>query len=205
MDPDDNEAWDFSKKEKRDKAMRKLKQDEPLMLIVSPMCGAFSQLQSLFNYPKQEHEHVERQLKDAMEHVKFSLEMCLEQYVKGRLFLFEHPAGAASWSMQAMQQMKLLEGVSATKFDFCMLGMKTTDSRGNTTAARKKTIVMTNSQAITLLLREAQCRAEHAHTPLLGGRAGPCQEYPDEFCRLVCEGVKREKDVQVEKPHARSL
>ena len=205
VDPDDNEPWDFSKKEKRDKAMCKLKQDEPLMLIVSPMCGPFSQLQSLFNYPKQEHEHVERQLKDAMEHVKFSLEMCLEQYTKGRLFMFEHPAGAASWSMQAIQQMKSLEGVSATKFDFCMLGMKTTDSEGKPTAARKKTIVMTNSQAITLLLREAQCRAEHAHTPLLGGKAGPCQEYPDVFCRLICEGVKRERDTLKWKGHMQEV
>ena len=42
VDPDDNEPWDFSKKEKRDKAMRKLKQDESFMLIVSPMCGPFS-------------------------------------------------------------------------------------------------------------------------------------------------------------------
>ena len=82
--------------------MHKLKEGEPLMLIVSPMCEPFSELQSLLNYPKQENERVERHLKDAMEHVKLSLEMCLEQYVKGRLFMFEHPAGAASWSMQAM-------------------------------------------------------------------------------------------------------
>ena len=68
--------------------MRMLKEDEPLMLIVSPMCGPFSQLQSLFNYPKQEYEYVERKLTDAMEHVKFSFEMCIEQYAKGRLFLF---------------------------------------------------------------------------------------------------------------------
>jgi hypothetical protein len=33
------------------------------------MCGPFSQLQWLFNYPKQEHEQVEGKLKDAIEHV----------------------------------------------------------------------------------------------------------------------------------------
>ena len=41
VDPEDNEAWDFSKKEKRDTAMRMLKEDEPIMLIVNPMCGPF--------------------------------------------------------------------------------------------------------------------------------------------------------------------
>ena len=98
-----------------------------------------------------------------MEHVKFCFELCLERYVQGRFFLFEHPAGAASWAMQAMQQMRPLEGVSVTKFDFCKLGMKTKDKDGNPCAAQKRTAVMTNSSAITLLLREAQCRAEHAH------------------------------------------
>ena len=194
VDSEDGQPWDFSVKAKRVKALHKLKQDEPMMLIVSPMCGPFSALQSLFNYPKQEYEQVRGKLRDAMEHVKFCLELCLEQYVQGRLFLFEHPAGAASWAMQAMQQMRQLDGVSVTKFDFCMLGMKTKDKDGNPRAAQKRTAVMTNSSAITLLLREAQCRAEHTHTQLLGGRAGPCQEYTDEFCRLVCEGVKREKD-----------
>ena len=96
--------------------------------------------------------------------------------------------------MQAMQQMRQLEGVIVTKFDFCMLGMQTKDKEGKLGAARKRTAVMTNSPAISALLREAQCRAEHSHTQLLGGRAGPCQVYTKDFCRLVCEGVKREKD-----------
>ena len=87
------------------------------------------------------------------------------------------------------------------EFDFCTLGMKIKNKLEETTATRKKTAVMTNSQAITLLLREAQRQSEHSHTPLLGGRAGPCQEYPSEFCSLVCEKVKRE----VEDPHAGSM
>ena len=53
---------------------------------------------------------MEGNLKDAMEHVKFSLEMFLEQYAKGPLFLFEHAAGAASRLMQALQPMKQLGG-----------------------------------------------------------------------------------------------
>ena len=55
VDPEDKKPWDFSMKDKRDKAASMLKRDKPLMLIVNPMCGPFSALQSLFNYPKQEH------------------------------------------------------------------------------------------------------------------------------------------------------
>ena len=86
-----------------------------------------------------------------------------------------------------------------------MLGIKTKNSRGEMTVAKKRIAIMTNSQAITLLLREAQCRFEHSHTALLGGRAGPCQEYPDEFCRLVCEGIKRENNIIKWKMHMQEV
>ena len=32
------------------------------------------------------------------------------------------------------------------------------------------------------------------HAPLLEGRAGPCQQFPDQFCELICERIKREHD-----------
>ena len=67
------------------------------MLLVSPMCGPFFEFQSLFNYPKQEYEDVKEKLRDAMTHVTFCLGLCLEHYVNGRLFVFEHPAGASPW------------------------------------------------------------------------------------------------------------
>ena len=194
VDEDDGEPWDLSRPDKQAKVKRKLKTDEPMMLIMSPMCGPFSQLQSLFNYPKMKKADVKAKLLDAMAHVKFCSELCLEQYVNGRLFIFEHPAGAASWGMEAMQQMKLLDGVRTIKFDFCMLGMQTHDEHGNVSAALKPTTIMTNSQAVATLLLEAQCRGEHSHTQLLGGRAKACQEYPDKFCELICQGIKRELD-----------
>ena len=88
------------------------------MLIVSPMCGPFSALQSLFNYPKLKRADVKERLTDAMVHVKFCLEMFLEQHVNGRLFIFEHPAEASSWGKTAMQQMRLRDGVRVVNFDF---------------------------------------------------------------------------------------
>ena len=194
VDPEDGLPWDFSTQAKREKALRKIKTDKPFVLIASPMCGPFSALQSLFNYPKMRHEEVKKKLSDAMAHIEFCMELCREQHMNGRLFIFEHPAGAASWCMQAIQRMRLLEGVHVVKFDFCMLGMRATDRHGNPSSARKRTTVMTNSPAVATLLRDAQCRSEHQHTPLLGGKAGPCQEYTDQFCELICEGVRREKD-----------
>ncbi len=193
-DPEDNEPWDFSRKEKRDKAKRRVDEDKPMMVIVSPMCGPFSQLQEVFNYPKMEKSKVEEKLEAALEHLKFAVEICLQQQRAGRLFLFEHPSTASSWYSESIKLLASVTGVYHVKFDFCMAGMKTKNKAGESVPAKKRTGVLTNSSAIASMLRGAQCRREHVHEPLLDGKAGPCQEYPEKFCRLVCEGVKRELD-----------
>ena len=42
LDPDDGQAWDFSRKSKRDKAFRMVFWEKPYLFIGSPMCTAFS-------------------------------------------------------------------------------------------------------------------------------------------------------------------
>ena len=194
VDPEDGRPWDFSDPGKQAKAKALLKSDEPLMLVACPMCDPFSQLNEVFNYPKQQKQDVENKIEDGLKHIKFTVELCLMQYQAGRLFLFEHPASASSWSAQSLQLLRSLQGVHHVNFDFCTLGMETTARDGQKVAARKRTGILTNSGAIASLLSEAQCRREHAHEHLLDGRAGPCQRYPDKFCKLICEGVKREID-----------
>ncbi len=193
-DPEDNAPWDFTVKAKREKVMKMLEVDEPFMLITCPMCGAFSQLQELFNYPKLDRSAIKEKLEAAMSHLKFTMDLCMAQHRAGRLFLFEHPSSASSWECQMVKELQVLAGVQTIKFDFCMLGMTTKGKDGETAAAKKSTNVMTNSGAVADLLKAARCRGEHRHEPLLEGRAGPCQRYTEKFCKLVCEGVKRELD-----------
>lgn len=188
IDEHDGKPWDFTIEEKKMRCKKKVEADKPFMVIASPMCGPFSSLQNM-NYAKMPAAEVKDKLDKAMEHVKFCLEICLKQHMEGRLFLFEHPAGATSWWTTMIEQIAAMEGVYKTTFDFCTVGMQ---SGG--VAAKKKTKVLTNSHAIHTLLREALCRGDHWHMVLTDGRAGPCQEYPETFCRLICEGVKRELD-----------
>jgi len=74
------------------------------------------------------------------------------------------------------------------------MGMTTKDSEGNIAAAKKRTGILTNSDSVASLLRDAQCQGDHEHEQLLSGKAGPCQTYPERFCRAVCEGVKHDID-----------
>ncbi len=193
-DDDDGTPWDFSVESKRKRAMEKLKHEEPFMLVASPMCAKFCALQTLFNYPRMTKAQVTEEIAEAMTHLKFTLEMCLTQHRAGRLFIFEHPAYASSWSYDLIVKFGQLDGVHRVQFDFCRLGMATKDAEGVEKPAKRPTAVLTNSDAVATLLRHAQCLKDHEHVHLLGGKAGPCQEYPDKFTAAICEGVKRELD-----------
>ena len=46
-DPDDGKPWDFTKRDKRDKALDMVIQKKALLLVGSPMCKAFSRLQNI--------------------------------------------------------------------------------------------------------------------------------------------------------------
>ena len=192
IDPDDGKPWDLSLGAKRRKVMEMIKRDKPMLLIVSPMCGAFSALQELFNYPRMHKTEVMAKLKDGLSHLKFAMELCVMQHNAGRLFMFEHPETASSWSTKTVKNLAAVQGVYKVAFDFCMMGMTAPGPDGKQHPAKKRTGILTNSQAIASALRRAQCNGQHTHVPLLGGLAGPCQIYPDKFCRLVCDGLKEE-------------
>ena len=34
------------------------------------------------------------------------------------------------------------------------------------------------------------------HTQLIGGRAAPCQVYPDAFCEVICETIMEERKLE---------
>ena len=59
FDPDDQLPWDFDNPEKRRKAKQLVQTRRSLLVIGSPMCSAFSQLQNL-NFPKMTKKEVER-------------------------------------------------------------------------------------------------------------------------------------------------
>ena len=68
------------------------------------MCGPFASMND-FNYAKMSEDEIRDKLQHAMMHMRFALTMCLQQFLVGRLFIFEHPAGASSWGTRMMQEM----------------------------------------------------------------------------------------------------
>ena len=188
---EEGNPWDFSLPRQRKKALELLKKDKPLFLVACPMCGPFSSINDL-NYGKMSEEEIRKKLQDAMMHMRFALSLCLVQVAEGRMFMFEHPAGASSWGTKMMQEMLSKEGVYLAKFDFCQLDMKVLDKSGVKASAKKRTAVMTNSKHLAEMLRQAQCDGSHRHEPLVSGKAKQCEVYPEKFARLICTAIKRE-------------
>ena len=188
---DQGNPWDFSLASQRKKAMKMLKKDKPLLLVACPMCGPFSSINDI-NYVKMNSEEIHQKLESAMMHMRFALCLCLQQLNAGRLFMFEHPAGASSWGTKMMQEMLGKEGVFLSKFDFCQLGMVVRSANGERASAKKRTSVMTNSKQLAEILRQAQCDGSHRHEQLEGGKAKQCEVYPEKFVQLICTALKRE-------------
>ena len=172
--------WDFSLASQRKKALKLLEKDKPLLLVACPMCGPFSSINDL-NYARMSAEEIQVKLEDAMMHMRFALCLCLKQIAAGRLFMFEHPAGASSWGTKMMQEMLGKEGVFLSKFDFCQLGMEAPSADGGRASAKKRTSVMTNSRHLAEILRQAQCDGSHKHEQLVGGKAKQCEVYPEKL------------------------
>ena len=156
------------------------------LLIASPMCAAFSTLQNL-NYSKMTAAEVREKVRVAMDHLDFALELCEMQARAGRIFMFEHPVAARSWSPELVRRFYKYNKVTSVDFDFCQLGMH---FQGY--PVKKRTRLMTNPPCIANRLARFQCPGGHGHVPLMNGRAGPCQIYHRKFCTQVCLGLKDE-------------
>ena len=114
---EEGKPWGFSRADPRRKALRMLIEDKPLMLVACPMCGPLSTMNEL-NYAHMSEGEIKERLHGAMLHMKFALTPCLQQYMAGRLFLFDHPAGASSWSTKMMFDMLSREGLVFCKIIF---------------------------------------------------------------------------------------
>ena len=84
VDPDDGMPWDFSRQDKRDKAEQMVSDKKGLLLIDSPMCSAFSQLQTLNRARIGEAKYMEK-IREATTHLRF----CAKLYQMQILLYFE--------------------------------------------------------------------------------------------------------------------
>ena len=89
-------GWDLTDSHVGALARRLLESLAVLVLILSPPCTAFSQLQELWNYKHMTNAAVEAKWREGMAHLTFAVGCAIAQHQAGRVCLLEHPAGATS-------------------------------------------------------------------------------------------------------------
>ena len=191
---DDGRAWNFDQLEMRNRAVRQLLRDEPILFIGSPMCTAFSQMNNI-NYSRMDPREVARRKEYGRKHFEFCTKLYDMQWSAGRYFLHEHPAEASSWKERCIVEFMRKHGVTRVNGDQCQYGLTTT-ANGVTGPARKNTGFMTNSPCIARQLnRKCPNRngwQEHKHIHLEGGRTRAAQVYPPELCKAICNGLSEQ-------------
>ena len=102
------------------------------------------------------------------------------------MFLHESPAHAKSWALPCIRRMMGEVGVDVVEANQCMYSLHTWGrSRSPLVLAKKPTKFRTNSWTIGSGLRK-KCDGDHAHQPLVDGRAKDAARYPPALCRAIC-------------------
>ena len=125
----DGQPWDFNIKEKRDKARRLVTEKKALLVIGSPMCSAFSQIQGL-NFARMTPDEVEKVIIYGKRHLEFCTELYKIQHSNGLYFLHEHPYGASSWNNDKIKELLYTPGIHRIKSHMCAFGMRDEDHQG---------------------------------------------------------------------------
>ncbi len=197
VDPDDGQPWDFTRRDKREKARAMLRRQRPLLLIGSPMCTAFCTWQRLNASKSSDPDKMRRAKVAATMHMNFVISLYYEQIEADRYFLHEHPRWATSWSISEMKKLEKVPGVEFTQGDQCQYGAEVRSGKHTGRPVMKPTGFLTNSPKLMQALskrcvgRNGDCSrpAGGEHFICSGHVSADMAKYPRELCRAVLRGI----------------
>ena len=190
----DGRAWNFNEVEMRNRAVRNVLVDKPLLLIGSTMCIVYSSMNRI-NHSRVSEEEVNARFRYAREHFEFSAKLYQMQIHAWRYFLHEHPHAASSWQETCIQRILNCEGVMKVVGDQCRYGLTTRDKEQEGWARKRIGSVTHLVHIAQQLGRKRPNRGGyvvHQHIRLEGGRPEAAQVYPKELCRAICLGIQNQ-------------
>ena len=187
-----NVGWDFRSKHLRDLSLRLLTVLQIKLLILSPPCTIFSELQRLWNKKKMLPHVWDERWAEGKLYLSHSMHCARRQCDEGRKFVFEHPERASSWKEEAVEALQNLPGVQLVVVDLCMLGLR---SKVSGIPMRKRTKFMTNCCKIAQRFASVGlCDRTHEHEVIQGSEGGVrrsawAQCYPAPLCDILADSV----------------
>ena len=155
--------------EHRKRFLKKLRDEEPDSILLSPPCRLWSQLQELAA-SRSEEARDDLRLRREEDHdtiLTFIAVVYEEQRRNGRDATCEHPWMSKAWKTKAFTKMQGYD----TYVDQCQYKLKLPDEHGVVRPVRKPTCFRTTGPVIYDLLW-ANCDEGHTHTPLEGNIPG---------------------------------
>ena len=181
---DISEGWNFFDVDDRVKFWQVLKEQQPDVVIMSPVCKAFSALMNL-NWDNMTPEEAEKTQSEGLQMFQFCMSVAEYQISVGKFFLLEHPATASSWNTHAMKWLLQQEGVIRFLFDQCETGLAVEGIPN-----RKTTGIVTNHVGVATILSQYQCSGDHQHQHLVSGRPRLAQVYSPKLVSIILKGLQ---------------
>lgn len=191
-------GWNFDLETHRRKAWKLLHASKPNVVIGSPPCTFFSNLQELNKHIHRDDPawmaNFEAGKKAATKHIEFCILIYRHQINHGRHFLHEHPWGANSWKLPRVESLLQDKRVGVVEGHMCRFDMTShVDAKeGSRGLVKKPTGFMSSSKYILDKL-DRRCTGDHDHVHLMGGRAVAAQEYPPALCEAIIQGIVEQK------------
>ena len=187
--------WDFSLAERRQAARAKLNKEKPMFLVGSPPRTRFCSWHAL-NDKKRDPRVVEQEHVAAMVHIEFMCELYRAQIDAGRYFLHGHPATAASWREEPIEDILAHEDVECVVGNRCQYGQE--DGEGN--PVKTPTKFLSNSSEVLKALskkchgREGRCKRPGGgtHVKAQGSVTAGTAIYSFGLCKAILVGFRNQ-------------
>lgn len=189
-------GWDGCKEEHQKLAAKLLTHVKPDFLMTSPPSTYFSPLMEMWNFKKMSKAERQRRKKAAFKMVDQAWQSCLTQHDNAKLFCFEHPANATSWSITLLKEKMHTDQTYTVLFDQCAVGLKSPLGA----PMKKRTRLWTNSPGICQVFSSKQCNCTVEHRRIEGSEGGFklskwAQKYPPMMVKCLLEGAKRDMNL----------
>ena len=118
----------------------------------------------------QHDDHYQKKFQEAMTLLTFGITVCLDQQIRGKLYMFEHPWSAMSWRQNVIQRVLRLPSTYVARTDQCCFGLTDLDHN----PIRKRTGIMSNSRHVARAVART-CKEDHVQVQVT---VSPEQQQP---------------------------
>ena len=185
-------GFDLSTSKGRQMVSKIVKEQEPDVIILEPVCGPWSPMQNI-NDP----ETVREKQSQAMPMVEFTADMAQYQIKNGRYFIIENPLKSKMWYVRIIQNLLAQHGVTYGDLDMCAFGARDPVSHK---LNLKPTSLLHNLPPNALMPIFKRCAnrylsKKHEHEQLegnakgFGSRTHLAQIYPWQFCKTLASCI----------------